>query len=98
LTIRRLNRSRVPSWQRNHDILSLIFKPKALSQLATDTADILREDEDEEEAANLTADDKDRPVEFTMRATTAKEDEGVSERAANSARHLPSVAFAASAA
>jgi hypothetical protein len=33
-----------------------------------------------------------------MQAATAEEDKGVSERAANSARHLPSVAFAALAA
>jgi hypothetical protein len=98
LTIRRPDRSRVLSWQCNRDILSPIFEPEAPSQLATDTANILREDEDEDEAVDTTADDEDGPVEFALRAATAEEDEGVSERAAGGARDLPSVAVAASAA
>jgi hypothetical protein len=97
-TIRRPNRSRVPSWQRNRDILGPIFEPEAPSQLATDTADIPGEDEDEEEAVDATADDEDGPVEFALRAATAEEDEGVSERAADGAGDSPGVAVAASAA
>ncbi|CAG5190059.1 uncharacterized protein ALTATR162_LOCUS12119 [Alternaria atra] len=96
-TVRRLNRSRVPTPQRNHDIPSPVFEPEAPSQLTTDTADILGEDEDEE-VFDTTADDEDRPVEFALRAATAEEDEGVSERAAGGAGDSPGVAVAASAA
>ncbi|CAG5179630.1 uncharacterized protein ALTATR162_LOCUS9382 [Alternaria atra] len=96
-TVRRLNRSRVPTPQRNHDIPSPVFEPEAPSQLTTDTADILGEDEDEE-VFDTTADDEDRPVEFALRAATAKEDKGVSERAAGGAGDSPGVAVAASAA
>jgi hypothetical protein len=96
--IRSPNCSRVLSWQRNHDTLSPVFEPEAPSQLATDTADILREDEDEEEAVDATADDEDGPVELALRAATAEEDEGISERAAGGAGDSPGVAVAASAA
>ena len=96
-TVRRLNLSRVLTPQRNRDILSLVFEPEAPSQLTTDTAVILGEDEDEE-VFNTTADNKDRPVEFALRTATTKEYKGVSERAASGAGDLPGVAVAALAA
>ncbi|KAI8933944.1 hypothetical protein NX059_009637 [Plenodomus lindquistii] len=69
-TARRTERSLEPLPQRSCDTPIPLFEPKTPSQ----RADILAEDEDEEEPVDATADDDDGPVQYALKAAGAVEE------------------------